>query len=192
MPVDEDFKKLMQLNLGVAVILMGSGSDDKSPGEDEEGKSKPSHIEKIVTSLEAYEVPYDVRVCSAHKQPVPLKKIIDEYDAVGGSVAYIAVAGGTDALSGTDSFHACGIVFSCPPDAPNESCTTNPPGSPSAYVPRPENVGKAVAQAFAGINTKYKQLLEEKNAAKIASLEKDDERIHAKYKARMQEKLGGK
>ncbi|MCK4590047.1 MAG: AIR carboxylase family protein [Nanoarchaeota archaeon] len=185
MPIDETFKAIMQENKGVAVILMGSGSDDvpKEPG-------KPSHIEKIVKSLESYEIPYEVRVCSAHKQPIPLKNIIDEYNAVGGSVAYIAVAGGTDALSGTDSFHAYGTVFSCPPDAPNQSCTTNPPGSPSAYIPDPRNVGKAVAQAFADINPRYKEILQQKNEAKIKSLEEDDKKIHAKYKARRIETQG--
>lgn len=187
MPIDEAFKKLMQSNIGVAVILMGSDSDDKRK---KDKPDEPSHIEKIVSSLETYEVPYEVRVCSAHKQPVKLQGIIDEYNTVSGLVAYIAVAGGEDALSGTASFHAYGLVLSCPPDAPNESCTRNPPGSSNAYIPRPENVGKAVAQAFAGINPKYREILEQENTVKVAKLDRADGEIQAKYAARRLEKLG--
>ena len=178
MAIGEKFKKLMQSNIGVAVILMGSDSDDKPI----EGRS--SHIEKIAASLESYQIPYEARVCSAHKQPDTLKTILDEYNEVGGSVVYVAVAGGTDALSGTASFHAYGLVLSCPPDAPNPSCTTNPPGSPNAYIPNPSNVGKAVAQAFAGLNPKYKELLQQKNEAKIGKLETADNTIQSKYAAR--------
>lgn len=188
MPIDEAFKKLMQSNVGVAVILMGSDSDDKSPGKDEKGNPKHSHIEKIVSSLETYEIPYEVRVRSAHKQDA--KEIIGEYNAVGGSVAFVAVAGGEDALSGTASYHALGLVISCPPDAPNDSCTRNPPGSSNAYIPRPENVGKAIAQAFAGINSTYREILELENERKVAKLIRANGEIQAKYAARRLEKLG--
>ena len=61
----------------------------------------------------------------------------------------IAVAGGTDALSGTLSFHSLHPVVSCPPDPPNESCLRNPPGSSNATVYSPRNAARFVAQLFA-------------------------------------------
>lgn len=190
--IDEQFKEIMQSNVGCAVIMAGSGSDDKRP---KDRPDEPSHIEKIVKSLEEFGIPYEVRVCSAHKQPDELKPIIDEYSKVGGLVAYIAVAGGTDALSGTLSFHAVGPVISCPPDTRfadkkrydnlfNESCLTNPPGSSNAYISRPENVGKLVAQMFAGINPDYAEKLRQLAEAKMESLREDDQKIRAKYAKR--------
>ncbi len=176
--VDAKFKKVMQSNKGCAVIMAGSDSDDK-PRED-----KPSHIEQIAKSLESFEIPYEVRICSAHKQSKKLRIITKEYNAVGGSVTYIAVAGGTDGLSGILSYHALGPVISCPPDAPNESCLRNPPGSSNAYIVIPTNVGKFVAQIYAGVNPRFKELLEIEKTNKLRSLEYADEIIQAKYRER--------
>ena len=159
--IDEKFQEIMKSNTGCAVIMAGSDSD------------RP-HIEKIVKSLKQYEIPHEVRICSAHKQPDTLKDMIDEYNGVGGAYAIIAVAGGTDALSGTASFYAFAPVISCPPDAPNESCLTNPPGSSNSYVARANNVGKIVAQIYAGANPRFRELLDEQNVAKINKLEKAD------------------
>ena len=176
--IDEKFQEVMQSGSGCAVIMAGSGSDDKPKGE------KPSHIEQIAEGLEKWGIPYQVRICSAHKQPDTLMEVINEYNAVGGSVAYVAVAGGTDALSGTLSFHALGPVISCPPDAPNQSCVTNPPGSSNAYIARPGNVGKFIAQIYAGVNEDIKNRLVAANAKKIGSLITDDNKIMAKYAER--------
>jgi len=52
--IDEKFKETMQSKTGCAVIMAGSDSD------------KP-HIDKVVESLDKYEIPYEVRICSAHK-----------------------------------------------------------------------------------------------------------------------------
>jgi len=159
--IDEDFKRVMQSNTGCAVIMAGSDSDRE-------------HIEKITKSLGKYEIPYQVRICSAHKQAERLIELIKEYNELGGIVAYIAIAGGTDALSGTLSYHALGPVISCPPDAPNESCLTNPPGSSNAYIVRPANVGRFIAQMFVSNNPKLKEILEQEKTKKIKSLEKAD------------------
>jgi 5-(carboxyamino)imidazole ribonucleotide mutase len=168
MPIDDKFKEIMQSNTGCAVIMAGSDSDDK-------------HIEEVIKSLREYEIPYQVRVCSVHKQPEKLMALIREYNNIKGSAAYIAIAGGTDALSGTLSFHI-GPVISCPPDAPNQSCLTNPPGSSNAYIAKTSNVGKFIAQIYACNNPKFRELLEKKNARKIEGLEKFDEEFQAKYK----------
>jgi len=168
MPIDDKFKEIMQSNTGCAVIMAGSDSDEK-------------HIEKIIESLKEYEIPYQVRICSAHKQPEKLIALIREYNGIKGSAAYIAIAGGTDALSGTLSFHV-GPVISCPPDAPNQSCLTNPLGSSNGYIARAGNVGKFIAQIYAGANPKFKELLEKNNAEKIGHLEKKDAEFQSKYK----------
>ena len=120
------------MNPEVVVILAGSDSD------------RP-HIGKIAQSLKDAGIPFDVRICSAHKEGSRLQSILAEYE--GKRVAYFAVAGGTDALSGTVSFHT-GPVLSCPPDHPNPSCMTNPSGSPNLYFPFPEHAGRATKILF--------------------------------------------
>lgn len=166
--MDKKFKEIIQSNTGCTVILAGSNSDKKQ-------------IDKVIESLDKYEIPYQVRICSAHKQPIKLMEIIKEYNQIEGSISYVAIAGGTDALSGMLSYHALGPVISCPPDAPNQSCLTNPPGSSNVYISKPGNVGKFIAQMYSGINPKFKKLLKQNNAKKVNSLEESDINFQKMY-----------
>lgn len=152
--IDDKFRKIMQSNTGCAVVMAGSDSDRE-------------HIEKIIKSLTKYEVPHRIRICSAHKEPIRMMGIINVYNAVGGLVAYVAAASGTDALSGGLSYHAFGPVISCPPDPPNDSCLNNPPGSSNAYIARPENVGRFIAQMYAGVNSRFREILESEQTRKL-------------------------
>lgn len=167
--IDDVFAGIIRSNKGCAVVLAGSSSDGP-------------HIEKIVASLKEYGIPLRVRICSAHKQPDALMEIIREYDSVGGSVCYVAVAGGTDALSGTLSYHAKGPVISCPPFSPNYTCLSNPPGSPNAYIANPKNIGKFVAQMYAGVNPELSWLRSVNNASKIAGLKEADAAMQERYR----------
>ena len=167
--IDDEFQEIIRSNTGCAVVMAGSGSDKE-------------HIEKVVEGLERYGIPYRVRICSAHKQADTLMEMIREYNNIDGSLAFIAIAGGTDALSGTGSFHLYHPVISCPPDAPNESCLRNPPGSSNAYVARPRNVARFIAQMYAGVNPDFRTALEEEIRGKVASLEEADREFHESYR----------
>ncbi len=101
-------------------------------------------------------------------------ELLKEYDAIEGALAYIAVAGGTDALSGTASWNTYRPVISCPPDAPNGSCLTNPPGSSNVYVAKPDNAARFLAQMFSAVNPSYKEMIRLKNANKVDELLKQD------------------
>lgn len=177
--IDEKFAEVISSKTGCVVIMAGSGSDE-------------AHIDKIINSLIKYEMPHQVRICSAHKQADELIQLIGEYNKIEGLVSYVAVAGGTDALSGTLSFHSLGPVISCPPDTRyadktkyqndlNVTCLSNPPGSPNVYIARPENVGKFIAQMYSGVNPKFKKALSNENLKKIESLKKDDATFQSKY-----------
>lgn len=85
------FRDEVEKGLGAVVILAGSGSDAE-------------HVKKITSALVTYGIPFDVRVASAHKQTEKLAALVREYDSMKGPLVYIAVAGGTDALSGTISW----------------------------------------------------------------------------------------
>jgi phosphoribosylaminoimidazole carboxylase PurE protein len=166
--IGEKFSAAARRGQGCAVILAGSDSD------------RP-HIDRIVESLEEFQIPYEVRVCSAHKSPERLLELIAEYERLAAPLAYIAVAGGADALSGTLSFHALSPVISCPPDGPNPSCLANPPGSSNATIYHPKNVGKFLAQMYAAFNSGCAERLRRVREEKIARLEAADREFRDGY-----------
>ncbi len=161
--IDTPFAGIVKSNTGCALILAGSDSD-------------LPHIEKIAKALTEYAVPYRVRIMSAHKQPDQVMGLVKELNDLGGSLTYIAVAGGTDALSGMVSFHAVNPVVSCPPDGMNASCLTNPPGSSCSYIMRPDNVARHVAQTYAGVNAKFRDRLYAHMIAKVDALTEANEK----------------
>lgn len=151
-----------------AAILAGSSSD-------------MPHIQKLQTALQTFDIPNFVRICSAHKQISKLESLINDLNRSIESLVLIAVAGGTDALSGTASFHSLFPVISCPPPPPsslgndvNFSCLFNPPGSSNAYIIRIDNVAKFVAQTFSVANEEIANKLVENNEKKIKQLEDAD------------------
>ncbi len=166
--ITPEFKEKIERGFGGAVILAGSGSDE-------------AHIDKLAKHLKEYEIPFEVRVASAHKQCNKLRKILEEYDALEGPLVYLAVAGGTDALSGTLSFTSLRPTITCPPDHLNMSGLTNPPGSSNAYIARPENAARFIAQMFSSNNSGYKNKLTDEMEKKRQGLELDDESLRTKY-----------
>lgn len=168
MAIEKKFTELVISNKGCVVVFAGSGSDE-------------AHIEHIATSLDRYGVPYEVRIFSGHKQSEEVLGVIREYDSLDGELGYVAVAGGTDALSGIVSFMSRRVVITCPPDHLNSSGLTNPPGSSNAYIAKPENIGRFFAQMFSQINPFYRTVLKDEVEAKKNSLVGDDCRLRDKY-----------
>ena len=155
--------------IGRAVIVAGSGSDKE-------------HVDRIAKSLESYGVPYEVRVCSAHKQPLDCLNLMSELNARRSPLVVIAVAGGTDALSGTLSWGLYHPVISCPPEGvENQSPLHNPSGSSNATIYRPDNVGRFVAQMYAHHNPALLQGITQINGSKIEALKKADSDMRDEY-----------
>lgn len=166
--ITEKFRENVEKGLGGAVILAGSDSDAE-------------HIDRLTKALGKYGIPFEVRIASAHKQGEKLLHLINEYDALSGPLVYIAVAGGTDALSGTSSYVSIRPTISCPPDGLNMSCLTNPPGSSNAFVQRPENAAKFIAQMFSHANPAYEDAIDNEQVKKISGLEKADREFRDRY-----------
>jgi phosphoribosylaminoimidazole carboxylase PurE protein len=162
------FRDEVEKGLGAVVILAGSNSDFQ-------------HIKKIADELKRYGIPFDARIASGHKQDAEVHEIMRQYDFMRGPLAYIAVAGMTDALSGIMSYHSTkSPVISCPPDAPNATCLTNPPMSSNATIYQPSNVAKFVAQMFAHLNPAYSEAIRSANAKKETELRAADSELLAK------------
>ncbi len=162
------FREEVEKGLGAVVILAGSGSDE-------------AHIDKIVNAVRKYSLPVEVRIKSAHKQPEGLIDEVRKYDDLKGPLVYIAVAGMTDALSGLNAFNSNRPTITCSPDHPNMSPITNPPGSSNAYIGRPDNAARFVAQMFSYINPECAHKLEIERREKVLSLIRDDEKLRNKY-----------
>merc|ERR1712087_292479 len=114
-------------------------------------------------------------VCSAHKQPGRLEKVIAECNKFSEPIMLVGCAGGTWALSGTASYLANFPVVSCPPDGMNKSCLTNPPGSSNAFILKPANVAKFAAQLFSRSSEQVAAALDCNIKEKITKLEAADE-----------------
>ena len=109
-------------------------------------------------------MPFRVRICSAHKQASKCEELLSYYNQSIEPLLIVAVAGGTDALSGVAGFHSVWPVISCPPDKNHYfSCVENPPGSSNALILKPANVAKFAAQYFGHINKDFHENLLEKN-----------------------------
>lgn len=170
---EKKFYEIVEGGTGCAVVLAGSDSDGP-------------HIDKLADAFKKWGIPYDVRVCSAHKQPERLLNILAMYNVMGGSLVNVAVAGGSDALSGMVSWYSRHPVISCPPDLTptnpvNMSCLTSPPGSSNLYAANPANVARAIAQIYSGVNEGFRDRLIDMNVAKVRKLEGFDGEFRAKY-----------
>jgi len=152
-----NFREEVEKGLGAAVILAGSGSDEV-------------HITKLADALKKYAIPFDLAIASGHKQPQVVLGLVNAYDNMNGPLAYVAVAGMTDALSGILSYHSIRPVISCPPDAPNNTCLTNPSGSSNATIYSPANAARFLAQMFSHLNPEYARIIREGNESKEKDL----------------------
>lgn len=145
-------------------VVIISGSDSDLP-----------HIKKIQDELIKFEIDSNIRICSAHKQPVVCENIIRELNDSSVPTVIVSIAGATDALSGVLSFHSVHPVISCPPDKTNHfSCVDNPPGSSNSLILRPANVAKHIAQILCLVDADFKKIILEKNNQKISKLTEAD------------------
>ncbi|KAF8821035.1 putative Phosphoribosylaminoimidazole-succinocarboxamide [Cardiosporidium cionae] len=143
------------------VILGGSNSD-------------ASHLENIKEKINNFGIPSAIRICSAHKQPQKLARLVDYYNRSITPLLFVCCAGGTDALSGTVSYLSMFPAVTSPPDGLNQTCLSNPPGSSNAFILKADNVAKFALQMFSHLREDYRSTLKSSIKAKIDSLEKAD------------------
>merc|ERR1711959_557073 len=149
---------------GRPLVVIAAGSDSDMP-----------HLEKLEKELASFKIPSVIRICSAHKQPARLEKLMAECSKFTDPIMLVGCAGGTDALSGTASYLANFPVVSCPPDGMNDTCLTNPPGSSNACIIKPANVAKFAAQMFSRSCGQVAEALQANIVEKVTKLEKADE-----------------
>ncbi|MEO0232965.1 MAG: AIR carboxylase family protein, partial [candidate division WOR-3 bacterium] len=116
------------------IIIMGSEKDME-------------HSKRIAKLFEEFEVPYKLKVASAHKTPLKVLEILKEYEDK--DAIFITVAGKSDALSGFVSANTEKPVIACPPFDEKKwfdifSTIRMPIGATPMLVLEPENAAIAV------------------------------------------------
>jgi 5-(carboxyamino)imidazole ribonucleotide mutase len=123
----------------VVIVILGSPSDQ-------------AYGQRIVESLEAFDIPAEVRVASAHKTPQHLLNMLEAYEADPRAKVYITVAGRSNALSGMVDAAVREPVIACPPYSDKFggsdilSSLRTPSGVAPAVVLEPENAALLAAK----------------------------------------------
>lgn len=71
--------------------------------------------EKIGKHLKEFNIPYYIRIASAHKSPEYALQIINEYEKSDKTIVFIAIAGRSNALGGFIDANTPFPVINCPP-----------------------------------------------------------------------------
>lgn len=143
-------------------------------------KSDIEVASKACDTLEEFGVPYELRVCSAHRTPRALAKLVDESKAD----VFIAVAGMAAALPGVIAAHTTKPVIGLPVGGkvPFDSLLSTvqmPPGIPVAAVgvDRAENAAILAVQILALKDGELRRKLEAHRKGLEKSTEDGDREV---------------
>ena len=128
---------------GKAVLILGSTSDEV-------------FAEKITNKLSELDVPFDLHVASAHKQPKKVLEVIESYQKERG-IVYITIAGRSNALSGFVAANSNFPTLACPPFKDKTDMLVNihstlqmPSNTPVMTILDPGNCALAVKRILGG------------------------------------------
>ena len=128
---------------GKAVLILGSTSDEV-------------FAEKITNKLSELDVPFDLHVASAHKQPKKVLEVIESYQKDRG-IVYITIAGRSNALSGFVAANSNIPTLACPPFKDKTDMLVNihstlqmPSNTPVMTILDPGNCALAVKRILGG------------------------------------------
>lgn len=124
------------------VVLMGSRSD-------------LDHVTHITAQLDAWSIPWERHVASAHKSVRYLLRLIEAYNELSEPIVFIAVAGRSNALAGMLDANTTWPVITCPPvsssfgGADIYSSLRMPTGVAPMVVLEPQGAALAAAKILA-------------------------------------------
>jgi len=123
----------------IVIIILGSPGDN-------------GFAQQITSALDAYHLPYEVRIASAHKTPRYLLDMLAAYESDSRAKVYITVAGRSNALSGMVDAAVSAPVIACPPYSEKfggsdlYSSLRTPSGVAPAVVLEPANAALLAAK----------------------------------------------
>lgn len=149
------------------VIILGSKSD-------------LLNAEKISNFLKKFEVPFRIRIGSAHKVPL---KVLDIIKEEGEDCVYITIAGRSNALSAFVDWHTSAPVIACPPYSEKFSGADifSSLSMPSYVAPMvvidPENAALSAIKILAFEDKNLKEKLTHFKNEKMMQIQEEDEKI---------------
>ena len=155
---------------GHVVIIMGSKGDLE-------------HANKIAEQLSALGVGCTLRVASAHKSVRHLLAIVEEYNAAGEPIVFVAVAGRSNALAGMIDANTPSPVITCPPPstafggADVYSSLRMPGGVAPLVILEPEGAALAAAKILALSDSTLRQRLATYQAEMVQSIIEADKSL---------------
>lgn len=155
------------MSLKRVVIFMGSSSDS-------------AHRAKIVEWLEKFGVAHETRIASAHKTPRVLLDALESLEKDPDALAYITIAGLSNALSGMADYATLKPVVACPPSSSEFagadifSSLRMPPGVACATVLDPRNAALFAAKIIALVDPEVRSKIAAFRQSQIAALMADD------------------
>jgi phosphoribosylaminoimidazole carboxylase PurE protein len=151
------------------IIMMGSKGD-------------LTHAQTVTKTLNALEIGYEMRVCSAHKATQRLLGILQEYEQTG-PLVYITIAGRSNALSAVVDANTRYPVIACPPYSDRFggldiiSSLRLPSGIASPTILEPEGAALLAAKILALSDTQLQQRLKTYKQRFTAELAQADEEV---------------
>ncbi len=147
-------------------------------------KSDMPVAEKCTKILEHFDVPYQLRVASAHRSPKFVESIVSDAED-GGCTVFIAMAGLAAALPGAVAAITTKPVIGVPcggrvPYDSLLSIAQLPPGVPAATVgvDRGDNAGYLAVQMLALANDKYAAALKQNKLDQIEKVKQMDREVN--------------
>jgi 5-(carboxyamino)imidazole ribonucleotide mutase len=126
--------------------------------------------------LDRFNVQYEFRVASAHKEPRRLLQMLEGYERLDEKIVFITIAGRSNALSGFVDFQTRHPVIACPPQSENlwhidvYSSLRMPKGVASLVTCDPENAALAALKILGETDsslsskiTQYQRELQSRN-----------------------------
>ena len=154
------------------VIILGSKSDLE-------------HGKAIRSALAEFGVRGELRVASAHKSPLHLLRVLEEYERVGGPRVYITVAGRSNALSGFVDAQVAAPVIACPPYSDRFgggdiwSSLRMPSGVAPAVVLEPAGAALLAVKMLGLVDGALAARVAARQRAAVEALLRDDEEVRA-------------
>jgi len=136
---------------------------------------------EVAKTLKRLGVAYEFRVASAHKSPLKVLEILKEFEQQ--KVAYITIAGRSNALSAFADANTSKPVIACPPysdkfnGADIYSSLRVPSGIGSVVTIEPEGAALAAAKILALDDKELEKAVKDYQAEKRRELEKADETV---------------
>jgi 5-(carboxyamino)imidazole ribonucleotide mutase len=152
-----------------AIIIMGSKGD-------------LPHAQAVAKTLKTLEIPYQMRVCSAHKATQRLLTMLQEYEQQG-PLIYITIAGRSNALSAVVDANTRYPVIACPPYSDRFggmdilSSLRLPSGIASPTILEPEGAALLAAKMLALSDEPLRQRIEHYKQHLSAELTQADEEV---------------